>query len=205
MKPSPDGFCERPERIFNCDFVSGLHSRRRRGEEKQPQPVMARAHLVVGEQINFRIVERRQVQFASGDAQFHPPGNPGSKLFYVGGHPRSRDASVGVGVHRLAFAGGPFLEKSQIQREVQVSRAGGEMDAVLNKVGENVMRCGRLPQGDQAGHEQQPGGPRHAPPTPKPLVDLTHAKFPLPPFYLLLAGMAIGKAGGVRPNPRRPE
>ncbi len=136
----PEGFGLGPEAVLNDDFVAGAQGGGRRAEKPEAEPVVSRAGLAAAEQVEFRLVERRQVQLAAGNAQLQLLGESRRDFFQVGFRFGPRDAPVAVGVHRAPFLCRPLLEERQVQGDINVALTDGQVEAVLNAGCKLLMR-----------------------------------------------------------------
>jgi hypothetical protein len=149
--------------VLNHNLIA-LMQHRRRSEKEQPETMMSLADLVVGEQINFGIVQWDQWQITSGDTQFQRFGKLRREFPHVRFEFSLRDISRGIGVHDPSFAGGPLFKKRQVQREINVVRVDCQMNCVLDVGAENVMglRQRRKADGDES--TQEPSRTNSLPP-----------------------------------------
>ncbi len=111
---------------------------------------MRRMNLVVGEQVNFWIVEQDKRQFAAGDTQRHLPGKLRRQALQIARAFGSGDVAAAIGIHYLAFTSGPLFEECQVHRHVNVLRTYRQLNPVLDKLAEEVVTpCGaRHPKPD---------------------------------------------------------
>ena len=156
--------------------------RRRRAEKPEAKPVAGRAGLVAAEQVEFRLVERRQVQFAAGHAQLQLPGEGRRQFLQVGFRFGPRDAPVAIGVHRAAFLCRPLVEERQVQGDIDVALPDGQMDAVLNTVCQLLMRRRAEPSTEHQARYQGPRQAARSQPATRSLDAVVHAMLWFPPF-----------------------